>query len=234
MRNPVRTRAAARRGVNRRAMGLVMQVTVPDGVVGGQTIEVATPSGPMQAVVPDGLKGGDNFALPVPDVKRKVPDAVRRGELVSNTEAEAYCAALPHNKTRAADYTGCRTVTCLDCCSCVPCCCVYGVNPCGDCLCFPAICLFGLIPIPLGPLVSSCERSMNQWITRGSSEGGSKQNSAWVIVDEEKKTLAIYPTGCCSEQLQPAPMCYCHLTEWQPEWQKSARVQEDPPSKHGA
>jgi len=46
----------------------MMQVTVPDGVVGGQVIAVATPTGQMQTTVPPGLKAGDQFQLQMPVV----------------------------------------------------------------------------------------------------------------------------------------------------------------------
>ena len=57
-----------------------MQVTVPDGAAGGQTIAVQTPDGVMlQTVVPAGLKPGDQFMLqPAPSqtqMQRDDPDA---------------------------------------------------------------------------------------------------------------------------------------------------------------
>ena len=47
---------------------------------------------------------------------------------------------------------------------------------------------------------------MNQWITRGKH---GEKTGAWVIVDEEKKTLATYGVKCCSQQLKDYPDCYC-------------------------
>ena len=43
-----------------------MRVTVPEGVTGGQALQVQTPGGLMQTVVPDGLQPGDQFDILVP------------------------------------------------------------------------------------------------------------------------------------------------------------------------
>ena len=43
-----------------------MRVTVPEGVTGGQPLQVQTPGGLMQTVVPDGLQPGDQFDILVP------------------------------------------------------------------------------------------------------------------------------------------------------------------------
>ena len=36
-------------------------------------------------------------------------------------------------------------------------------------------------------------------------------NGALVIVDEEKKTLAMYGVECCTQQLKDKPDCFCEL-----------------------
>ena len=73
-----------------------------------------------------------------------------------------------------------------------------------ECLWFPFLCLCG-IPIPL-PIVCSCERMDNQWITRGKH---GEKTGAWVIIDAENKHLASYGVKCCSQQLEEHPQCYC-------------------------
>ena len=50
-----------------------MQVTVPDGAMGGMQLQVQTPSGPMQTTIPDGLKAGDTFAIMIPGQPAAVP-----------------------------------------------------------------------------------------------------------------------------------------------------------------
>ena len=72
-----------------------------------------------------------------------------------------------------------------------------------ECLMFPFVCLFG---IPCPPIVCSCERMDNQWITRGKH---GEKTGAWVIIDAENKHLAAYGVKCCSQQLEDNPQCYC-------------------------
>ena len=70
-----------------------------------------------------------------------------------------------------------------------------------DCLCFPAGIICWCVPYFL-PVICSGERQANQWITRGKH---GEKTGAWVIVDEEHKTLAAYGTKFCSSELCEDP-----------------------------
>mmetsp|Transcript_15810 Transcript_15810/g.43371 ORF Transcript_15810/g.43371 Transcript_15810/m.43371 type:complete len:215 (+) Transcript_15810:284-928(+) len=50
-----------------------MRVTVPQGVSGGQSLRVQTPSGLMQVIVPDGLTAGQTFDMMVPNTSAAQP-----------------------------------------------------------------------------------------------------------------------------------------------------------------
>ena len=140
-----------------------------------------------------------------------VPAMAARREPVPVRDAELYCGRVRPENAAASAHAGCREVRCVDCPS-VPCAYAYGINPCGECLCFPLICI--LLPIPCICPVSLIligfltERSGNKWILRG-DEG--TVEGAWVIVDEEKKTLATYGVKCCTQQLKDRPDCFCEL-----------------------
>ena len=139
-----------------------------------------------------------------------VPAMAARREPVPVRDAELYCGRVRPENAAASAHAGCREVRCVDCPS-VPCAYAYGINPCGECLCFPLICILLPIPFictPICPIpficIHSLERSGNKWILR--DEG--KVKGAWVIVDEEKKTLAMYNDDqCWTQQLKDYPDC---------------------------
>jgi hypothetical protein len=208
----------------------MLSVVIPDGVAEGGQFQAMTPSGPMVVTCPPGTKPGMSIQIQAPlgvpeamatpigapmvqplpavpavphTVSDTVPSIVRNHWGVPQLNlAEAYCASLPSEKAAARNYTGCKYLRKPKTGSIFGC--VYAVNPCGDCLWFPFVwCL--CLPIPF-PFVCSCERMQNQWITRGKH---GEKTGAWVIVDEERKTLASYSVVCCSQQLKAEPDCYC-------------------------
>jgi len=204
-----------------------MQVAVPPGLKSGDQFIVqmpavavatampvanATPIQPVQPVAPFPRGRGGMWQSAPPaqgGASIDVPAAVRNKQLVLSNDAEAYCATLTPEQAHASKYAGCRVLTCREGCLCpgVPCGVTYGCNPCGEFLCFPLTCVF--LPIPMiNPIFCCCsgERFYNQWITRGKH---GEKTGAWVIVDEENKTLANYGVKCCSTQLNNKPMCYC-------------------------
>ena len=147
-----------------------------------------------------------------------VPAMAARREPVPLRDAELYCGRVRPENAAASAHAGCREVRCVDCPS-VPCAYAYGINPCGECLCFPLICI--LLPIPCIctpicpiPFFFCCAgsgtggRSGNKFMQYDEYGGGS---GAWVIVDEEKKTLAMYGVKCCTQQLKDRPDCFCEL-----------------------
>ena len=143
-----------------------------------------------------------------------VPAMAARREPVPVRDAELYCGRVRPENAAASAHAGCREVRCVDCPS-VPCAYAYGINPCGECLCFPLICILLPIPFictPICPIpficIHSLERSGNKWILRDDNRN---VNAAWVIVDEEKKTLATYGVKCCTQQLKDRPDCFCEL-----------------------
>jgi len=207
-----------------------MQVTVPPGLKPGDqfivqmpalpvanavpVVATATPIQPVQPVPPvQQGRGGRGLWQSAPPAQGgasiDVPAAIRSKQMVLAREAEAYCATLTPEQAHASKYTGCRVVTCREGCCCpgVPCGVTYACNPCDQCLCFPLTCVW--LPFPMiNPLFCLCsgERFYNQWITRGKH---GEKTGAWVIVDEENKTIAAYGVKCCSTQLQDKPQCYC-------------------------
>jgi hypothetical protein len=50
-----------------------MAVTVPQGMMGGQPLQVQTPSGLMQVTIPQGLQGGQTFEMMVPTQQQQQP-----------------------------------------------------------------------------------------------------------------------------------------------------------------
>ena len=53
----------------------LMNVVVPDGMAGGQMLQVDTPAGLMQVQIPDGLGAGATFQMSVPVAAPTVPVA---------------------------------------------------------------------------------------------------------------------------------------------------------------
>ena len=166
--------------------------------------------GPPQAMVQGGLPQATvQPVAATPSVD--VPTTVALGEIVLYRDAEAYSASLP--RQRAADYGGCRRIKCPAGGACGWCsCCVaysYAIGN-KDCLFFPLNCV--LFPLPFfHPISCICtgERQGNQWISRNDDV-----THAFVIVDAEKKTIALYSKRSYEgsyEALEGTekPSCYC-------------------------
>ena len=49
-------------------MSQLMEVTVPDGLSGGMTMQIQGPSGPMQVQIPSGLQSGQKFQMQMPSM----------------------------------------------------------------------------------------------------------------------------------------------------------------------
>ena len=152
-----------------------------------------------------------------------VPAMAARREPVPVRDAELYCGRVRPENAAASAHAGCREVRCVDCPS-VPCAYAYGINPCGECLCFPLICILLPIPCictPICPIPffltfagavapnGTGGRSGNQFMQY---DDNGRVVGAWVIVDEEKKTLAMYDgTIACTTGLNEYPDCLCEL-----------------------
>ena len=164
---------------------------------------------PVAPVAPMPPPSVDALLQSMPSVD--VPATVALGEIVLSRDAEAYCASLP--RQRANDYGGCRRIKCPAGGACGWCsCCVaysYAIGN-KDCLFFPLNCV--LFPLPFfHPISCICtgERQGNQWISRNDDV-----THAFVIVDAEKKTIALYSKRSYEgsyEALEGTekPSCYC-------------------------
>ena len=81
--------------------GTMFAVTVPEGVCGGQPMQVQTPDGQMvQTLVPDGLKAGDAFQMALPAVAQAtvtelVVHTTQPPVLCTGFEGSVACSA-PH------------------------------------------------------------------------------------------------------------------------------------------
>lgn len=54
---------------------MAMQVTVPEGMSGGQLVQIQTVNGMMQATIPPGLQGGAIFQVQIPNMPSGAPNA---------------------------------------------------------------------------------------------------------------------------------------------------------------
>lgn len=179
-------------------------VTVPDGVQGGQALQVTTPDGvSMTTVVPDGLKAGDAFQVPMQPVAVATVTAVpavaaartmrpderqelarRHGKLPWKDALEHYKSLPEESKDEALK--GCKKVYCgPGCCEGQFAGCTYN-TACGkSCFWTPACFLFNPM-VYLGPFFCYCKtRDGTGW-----TDGEKKMR--WLTVDEEKGISACY------------------------------------------